>query len=119
MIRRLAALALLLIGVWLGYQAASSAGAYASRGAGWGAVLTDPAFMLRLVGAFLVALGGLLASLGRPGGAFLALFGTISLAILTVGIIMSGGSSTLWRDDAALCAVLLILTLPLFFLRRR
>ncbi len=99
-IRRLAGAALALIGLWIAYGTIGAIAQYTSRGAALGPALADPAFLLPLLSSAGLIVGGLLAALGRAGGAWLSGIGAALAGLFTVAIAASGADAILWFGKA-------------------
>ena len=117
MLRRLAGLVMLALGLWLVWGAVEAILAFTSRGGDLAsALLEPPTGLIRVLGAGLMSLGGLLVLLNTKFGATLATVGSILFAILGGLMAASGADSGLWMDEVlygmgAVALSVLILTL--------
>lgn len=117
-IRRVAGLGLVLVGLWLGWQSLQWLLQYTSRGAPMGDALADPVFFLPMARSVFAALGGLLALLAVRGGVWLAFLATIMTGLLAGLIILGGGDPDMWRAPAVWTGILLALSLVLLLRQR-
>jgi len=117
MIRQVAGLVMLGLGLWLGWGALEAILAFTSRGGSVAsALLEPPTGIFRVVSTSLMSLGGLIVILNVRGGATFATIGSIFFAILGGLMAISGADSGLWMDEvifglAAIALSVLILTL--------
>ena len=93
-IRLIAAAALSLLAAWLFWQGLSAVIMITGRGSPLGdALMQPPTSMIRLLGSAIVLIGGLLAA--------------------------AGTDSVMWMDEAIYSALLIVLTIALFVIKRR
>ena len=117
MLRRLAALAVLALGAWLGYEAAHAALVIMGRGSDLASALLDPpTSIIRLVATALMVIGGALAALRIKGGGITCLVGALLFTALGGLMAGSGADQGLWLDEVlygvgAIGLSILILTL--------
>ncbi|MCI4643452.1 MAG: hypothetical protein MRY64_01580 [Hyphomonadaceae bacterium] len=113
-------LALLLLGLWMGWGTFQAFSQYTSRmpDPNHFAILADPVFLIPSLRALAAILGGALALIRWPGGAWLGLLSALLAAFLAVAILASGGDSSLWLDDVVLAGVLGFITLALILRKR-
>ena len=118
--RMLAAAALSLLSAWLLWQGLSAVIMITGRGSPLGdALLQPPTSLIRILGASIVLIGALLALAQRAGGALLAAVGTVLFLLLPVLMAASGADSGMWMDEAIFSALLIVLTIALFVIKRR
>ena len=119
-IRQGVGLALLALGLWLGWGSWQAFAQYTSRmpEPDYVATLADPVFLIPGLRALLAVLGGLMALLRWPGGAFFGLASALLSGFLAVAIIASGGDISLWDGHAIMAGVLFVLSLALFLRKR-
>ena len=118
--RMLAAAALSLLSAWLLWQGLSAVIMITGRGSPLGdALLQPPTSLIRILGAAIVLIGALLALAQRAGGALLAAVGTVLFLLLPVLMAASGADSGMWMDEAIFSALLIVLTIALFVIKRR
>ncbi len=119
-LRQTGGLALLALGLWLGWGSWLAFHQYTSRmpDPDYLAQLQDPVFLVPGLRALLAVLGGLLVLLRRPGGALLGLASALLTAFLAAAIIASGGDVSLWDNHAIMAGVLFVLSLALFLRKR-
>lgn len=117
MIRRVAGLAMLGLGLWLGWNGLHPVMMIVDRGSDLSSALFDPpTSIIRLASAGLMVLGGGLIALSVRGGAVLATIGAVLFGALGGLMAASGADSELWMDEvlyglAAITLCVLILTL--------
>ena len=117
MLRRVAGLVMLGLGVWLGWGALDAILVFTSRGGGLASALFEPPTgIIRVVATALMSLGGLMVVLGARFGATLATAGSILFGVLGALMAASGANSGLWMDEVlyglgAIALSVLILTL--------
>ena len=119
-IRQGVGLALLALGLWLGWGSWQAFAQYTSRmpEPDYVATLADPVFLIPGLRALLAVLGGLMALLRWPGGAFFGLASALLSGFLAVAIIASGGDISLWDGHAIMAGVLFVFSLALFLRKR-
>lgn len=118
--RMLAAAALSLLSAWLLWQGLSAVIVITGRGSPLGdALLQPPTSLIRILGASIILIGALLALAQRAGGALLAAVGTFLFLLLPVLMAASGADSAMWTDEAIFSALLIVLTIALFVIKRR
>ena len=118
--RMLAAAALSLLSAWLLWQGLSAVIMITGRGSPLGdALLQPPTSLIRILGAAIVLIGAILALAQRAGGALLAAVGTVLFLLLPVLMAASGADSGMWMDEAIFSALLIVLTIALFVIKRR
>ena len=116
MLRRLAGIVMLGLGLWLGWGALEAILAFTSRGGGLASALFEPPTgIIRVASTTLMALGGLLVVLKLKSGGTLAI-GSVLFGVLGGLMAASGADSGLWMDEvifglAAITLSVLILTL--------
>lgn len=119
MIRRVIAIPILVVGLWLGWRAIAAIQFVMASGSGLSdALLSPPTSLLQLLAAGGLAFGGLLAALGRPGGAVVAAIGAAIIALLAGLMAMAGADPGMWRDEAMVAALMTLASAALFFIRR-
>jgi len=119
-IRLIAAAALSLLAAWLFWQGLSAVVMITGRGSPLGdALMQPPTSMIRLLGSAIVLIGGLLAVAQRAGGAILAATGTLLFLLLPILMAAAGTDSIMWMDEAIYSALLILLTIALFVIKRR
>ena len=117
MLRRVAGLAMLGLGLWLGWGALEAILAFTSRGGDLaGALFEPPTGIIRSVSTALMTLGGALVVIGTRYGATLATVGSVLFGLLGALMAASGADSGLWMDEVlyslgAIGLSVLILTL--------
>lgn len=117
LLRRLAALGLMALGVWLFWGGLQAVLAFTSRGGDLGSALFEPpTSFIRLLGTGLMIIGGGIAALARPGGAVIGTVGTVIFTALAALMALAGADISLWLDEvlfavAGLGLAVLILTL--------
>ena len=119
MIRIILTLFVAACGAYLMYQAGVYVGVITARHPdGVLSLLSNPPFLLRLVGAFLLCAGAAFGLGGkkRMSKSVISL-GTLCFLFLTVAIIAAGGDISLWMDEAIWSGVLVLLTAGLFKFR--
>jgi hypothetical protein len=72
----------------------------------------------RVAAALLCFIGGAIALMGRAGGAWVTALGTLLFGSLAATLAILAGDMVRWQADVAASALLLVMTLALFFLRR-
>ncbi|MEM6534987.1 MAG: hypothetical protein AAF613_05030 [Pseudomonadota bacterium] len=115
-LRQICGLAMLGLGSWLFYGAVSAVLAYTSRGGDmFSALFEPPTSFIRLIGAALLVISGILSATKIKGGGASGVAG--ALIIIATGLLMSaaGADSQLWLDEViygagALALASLILT---------
>ncbi|WP_340691200.1 hypothetical protein [Hyphomonas sp.] len=118
--RMLAAAALSLLSAWLLWQGLSAVIMITGRGSPLGdALLQPPTSLIRILGASIILIGALLALAQRAGGALLAAVGTVLFLLLPVLMAASGADPAMWMDEAIFSALLIVLTIALFVIKRR
>ena len=108
--------ALLLAALWVFWGGLDTALILVSRGQPAGSLIGDPAFLLPGLGSLLVAIGGLLAILERHLAGIAAWLGTALFGLLIIGIVASGGDSSLWMPRLLPLGIFLAGALALTFL---
>lgn len=117
MIRQLAGMVMLGLGLWLGWGALEAILAFTSRGGDIASALFEPPTgIIRVVSTALMSVGGLVTILNVRWGAAIATIGSVLFAILGGLMALSGADSGLWMDEvifglAAIALSVLILTL--------
>lgn len=117
MLRRIAGLVMLGLGLWLGWGALEAILAFTSRGGDLASALFEPPTgIIRVFSTALMTLGGLLTVLKLRSGGTLAAIGSVLFGILGGLMAASGADSGLWLDEvifglAAIALSVLILTL--------
>lgn len=117
MLRRLAGIVMLGLGLWLGWGALEAILAFTSRGGSISsALLEPPTGIIRVISTLLMTIGGALVSLRLFTGGTVATVGSVFFAILGGLMAASGADSGLWMDEvifglAAIALSVLILTL--------
>lgn len=100
MLRRLAAFVMLGLGVWLAYGGLHALVTIVGYGSGLGdALFSPPTTFLRLLGAGLMVLGGLVAVLGLRRGAAIAIAGAVLFILMGGLMAVSGADRGLWLDE--------------------
>lgn len=117
MLRRLAGLVMMGLGLWLGWGGLEAILAFTSRGGDLASALFEPPTgIIRITSTALMSLGGFLVLLSARFGVTLATVGSILFAILGGLMAASGADSGLWMDEVlfglgAVALSVLILTL--------
>ncbi|MEO0607921.1 MAG: hypothetical protein AAFY82_06790 [Pseudomonadota bacterium] len=117
MLRRLAGLVMMGLGLWLGWGALEAVLVYTSRGSGLASALFEPPTgIIRVLSTSLMSLGGFLVVFNTKFGVTLATIGSILFALLGGLMAGSGADSGLWMDEVlfglgAVALSVLILTL--------
>ncbi len=117
MLRRVAGLVMLGLGLWLGWGALEAILAFTSRGGDVASALFEPPTgIIRVVATLLMLLGGLLVVVSTRYGATMATVGSILFGVLGALMAASGADSGLWMDEVlyglgAIALSVLILTL--------
>jgi len=115
--RRLAAFAMLGLGIWLSYGGIHPLVIIMERGSDLANALFDPpTTIIRLAAAAAMVIGGLMAILKVRGGGMVSLFGAILFTALGGLMALSGADQGLWMDEllygvGAIGIAVLILTL--------
>lgn len=118
-LRRIAALGLLGLGLWLFWGALQGVLAFTSRGGDLASALFEPpTSFIRILGTSLIVVGGTLAGLAKPGGAIVALIGTLVFTALGGLMAMAGADSSLWLDEVLFAVAGLGLAVFILTLRR-
>lgn len=119
MVRQIAGLVMLGLGLWLGWGAFEAIMAFTSRGGGLASALFEPPTgIIRVVSTALMTLGGLMVILKLRLGAALATTGSIFFAILGGLMAASGADSGLWMDEVIFGLAAIALSVLLLTLRR-
>ncbi len=101
MFRRIAAAAMLVLGLWLSYDALYAIILIVGRGSSLtDALLAPPSGMIRVMGAGLMSIGGLMALLSQRGGGILATIGATLILGLAGLIAAAGADPSLWMNTA-------------------
>lgn len=117
MLRRVAGLVMLGLGLWLGWGALEAILAFTSRGGSVSSALFEPPTgIIRVISTGLMTIGGILVLLTTRMGGLVATVGSVFFAILGGLMALSGADSGLWMDEvifglAAIALSVLILTL--------
>jgi len=117
MLRRLAGLVMMGLGLWLVWDGIRPVMLIMERGSDLNSALFNPpTSIIRIVSSVLMALGGFLVILNTRFGATAATIGSILFAILGGLMAASGADSDLWMDEVlyglgAIALAVLILTL--------
>ena len=117
MIRQLAGMVMLGLGLWLAWGGITPVLTIMERGSDLASALLDPpTSIIRIVSAALMTLGGLMVAVHLRAGGTIATIGSIFFAILCGLMAASGADSGLWMDEvifglAAIALSVLILTL--------
>ena len=117
MLRRVAGLVMLGLGLWLGWGALEAVVAFTSRGGSVASAQCErPTGIIRVISTGLMTIGGVLVLLTTRMGGLVATIGSIFFAILGGLMAISGADSGLWMDEvifglAAIALSVLILTL--------
>ena len=117
MLRQLAGIVMLCLGLWLAWGALEAILAFTSRGGDLARALFEPPTgIIRAVSTSLMTLGGALVVLRLKSGGTIATVGSILFAVLGGLMAASGADSGLWLDEvlfglAAVALSVLILTL--------
>ena len=117
MLRRLAGLVMMGLGLWLVWDGIRPVMLIVERGSDLSSALFNPpTSIIRIVSSVLMALGGFLVLLNARFGATAATVGSILFAILGGLMAASGADSDLWMDEVlygmgAIALSVLILTL--------
>ena len=119
MVRRVIAIALLILGAWLFWGAVQAVLAFTSRGGPlMSALMEPPTSLIRLIGTGLMALGGVLAALNLRAGGLAGLVGAIIFAGLGGLIALAGAERSIWIDELVLGGIGIALAGGLLSLRR-
>ena len=117
MIRQVAGLVMLGLGLWLGWGGVHPVLIIVERGSDLSnALFNPPTSIIRIISAALMIVGGLMVILKARFGGKVAAIGSIFFAILGGLMALSGADSGLWKDEvifglAAISLSVLILTL--------
>lgn len=117
MIRQVAGLVMLGLGIWLGWGGIHPVMMIMERGSDLAnALFNPPTSIIRIISAALMVLGGLFVMLKIRLGGTIAAIGSVFFAILGGLMALSGADSGLWMDEvifglAAISLSVLILTL--------
>ncbi|MDJ0922208.1 MAG: hypothetical protein QNI84_13860 [Henriciella sp.] len=117
LLRRIAALGLTALGIWLFWGGLQAVLAFTSRGGDLASALFEPpTSFIRLLGAALIIIGGAMAGFSRPGGAIVSLIGVAIFTALAALMALAGADISLWLDEvlfavAGIGLVAFILTL--------
>lgn len=117
MVRRLAGIVMLGLGLWLGWEGVHPVITIVDRGSDLtNALLNPPTSIIRIVSAALMVIGGALVAIKLKSGGTIATIGSVFFAILGGLMAASGADSGLWMDEvifglAAIALSVLILTL--------
>lgn len=117
MLRRMAGLVMLGLGLWLGWGALEAILAFTSRGGDLASALFEPPTgIIRALSTLFMTLGGLLVVVSTRYGAALATVGSVLFGVLGALMAASGADSGLWMDEVlyglgAIALSVLILTL--------
>ncbi|MEL7055713.1 MAG: hypothetical protein AAGL97_05600 [Pseudomonadota bacterium] len=119
MIRQIAGLVMLGLGLWLGWGALEAILAFTSRGGDIASALFEPPTgIIRVVSTSLMTLGGLIIVLNVRLGATIATIGSVLFAILGGLMAISGADSGLWMDEVIFGLAAIALSVLLLTLRR-
>ena len=119
MIRQVAGLVMLGLGLWLGWGALEAILAFTSRGGSVAsALLEPPTGIIRVGSTALMSLGGLIIIANVRLGATIATVGSIFFAILGGLMAISGADSGLWMDEVIFGLAAIALSVLLLTLRR-
>ena len=120
MIRRVAGIAMLGLGLWLGWNGLNPVLMIMERGSDLSSALFDPpTSIIRLVSAGLMILGGGLIAISVRGGAILATVGAVLFGLLGGLMAASGADSELWMDEALYGLAAITLCFLILTLRRK
>ena len=117
MLRRVAGLVMLGLGLWLGWGALDAILAFTSRGGDIAsALLEPPTGIIRVVSTALMSIGGLMVVLNTRFSGTVSTIGSLLFAVLGGLMAVSGADSGLWMDEVlfglgAIGLSVLILTL--------
>lgn len=117
MIRQVAGLVMLGLGLWLGWGGIHPVMTIMERGSDLAnALFNPPTSIIRIISAALMSIGGLIVILKIRFGGTVATIGSVFFAILGGLMALSGADSGLWMDEvifglAAISLSVLILTL--------
>ena len=117
MIRQVAGLVMLGLGLWLGWAGVHPVMTIMERGSDLAnALFNPPTSIIRIVSALLMIVGGLMVILKSARGGTIATVGSVLFLILGGLMALSGADSGLWMDEvifglAAISLSVLILTL--------
>jgi hypothetical protein len=119
MVRRLAGLGLLVLGLWLFWGAVQAVLAFTSRGGPlMSALMEPPTSLIRLVGTGLMSVGGLMTVLKVRSAGAIGLAGAIIFAALGGLIAMTGADRSLWMDEIIYGGVAIALAVGILSLKR-
>ena len=119
MIRQVAGLVMLSLGLWLAWGGISPVLTIMERGSDLAnALLNPPTSIIRIVSAVLMTLGGLIIVLNVRLGATIATIGSVFFAILGGLMALSGADSGLWMDEVIFGLAAIALSVLLLTLRR-
>ena len=116
MLRRLAGIVMLGLGLWLGWEGVHPVITIVERGSDWSnALFNPPTSIIRIVSASIMAIGGALVVFNLKAGGTIATIGSVLFAVLGGLMAASGTDSGLWLDEvifglAAITLSVLILT---------
>jgi len=118
MFRRSAAAAMLILGLWLSYDALYAVILIVGRGSSIAdALLAPPSGLIRIMGAGLMSMGGLLALFSQRGAGILATIGATLILGLGGLIAVAGADPSLWMTTAFYGVAALVLSGLLLSLR--
>jgi len=118
MFRRSASAAMLILGLWLSYDALYAVILIVGRGSSIAdALLAPPSGLIRIMGAGLMSMGGLLALFSQRGAGILATIGATLILGLGGLIAIAGADPSLWMTTAFYGVAALVLSGLLLSLR--
>ncbi|WOR14695.1 hypothetical protein RYZ27_13020 [Hyphomonas sp. FCG-A18] len=119
MIRRLAGLGLLVLGLWLFWGAVQAVLAFTSRGGPlMSALMEPPTSLIRLIGTGLMLIGGFMTLLKLRLGGSTGLLGALVFAALGGLMAAMGTDSALWLDEVVYGGVAIALAAVVLALKR-
>lgn len=111
--------AMLGLGIWLSYEAIRPVILIVERGSSvYDALMQPPTSIIRIFGAVLMTIGGLLAVMSKRGGGTVAIIGSLTILALSGLIAASGADASLWMNSFLYGVAAVLLGILLLSLRR-
>ncbi len=118
-LRRLSGLLLALLSAWVLWGAIHTVIVITSRGSPLSdALFQPPTSIVRIIAAGTALVGGLILVADWSLGAITSLIGALLFALLAGLMILSGASSVLWRDEAVIAVLMIVLSVVALFQAR-
>ncbi|MEL6828812.1 MAG: hypothetical protein AAFO63_01620 [Pseudomonadota bacterium] len=119
MFRLATSAAMLGLGIWLSYEAIRPVILIVDRGSPvYDALMQPPTSMIRIIGAGLMSIGGVLALLSKPGGGTVATIGAFTILGMSGLIAATGADASLWLNTFLYGVGAVLLAILLLTLRR-